>query len=261
MDLGMPTLIETSGAADCAALCGALGLQFVELNMNLPEYQLGRIDADEFAALARRHGIYYTLHLDEGLNVCDFNPAVARAYLDTVSGAIALAKRLRIPVLNMHLASGVYFTLPDRKVYLFDRYEELYLQSLLRLRALCEREIGGAEIAVCVENTGGWNMPFLRKGLSLLLESPAFALTFDIGHNAASGGGDEAVILQYADKLRHMHLHDARGAQDHLPLGEGALDLRRYFRMAEARGCRAVLETKTVEGLRRSAEWVRGNIL
>ena len=32
--------------------------------------------------------------LEENLNVCDFNDAVAEAYLDTVMQAIALAQRL-----------------------------------------------------------------------------------------------------------------------------------------------------------------------
>ena len=38
VDLGMPTLLEASGAEESAALCAELGLHFVELNMNLPEY-------------------------------------------------------------------------------------------------------------------------------------------------------------------------------------------------------------------------------
>lgn len=37
IDMGMPTLIELPEIEDCAALCSKLGLQFVELNMNLSE--------------------------------------------------------------------------------------------------------------------------------------------------------------------------------------------------------------------------------
>ena len=33
--------------------------------------------------------------------------------------AIKIAKQLDIKVFNMHMAKGVYFTLPDRKVLLF----------------------------------------------------------------------------------------------------------------------------------------------
>ena len=44
MDLGMPALLELDGAEPCAFLCRELGLQFIELNLNLPAYQPG--DAD-----------------------------------------------------------------------------------------------------------------------------------------------------------------------------------------------------------------------
>ena len=256
MDLGIPTLIELKNLEDCAALCKELGLQFVELNMNLPEYQGDKIDVDTLARIADRYGIYYTIHLDENLNPCDFNERVADAYTDTVLQAIGIAKQLPIPVLNMHLSNGVYFTLPEKKIYLFDEYMDLFLYKLSAFRDRCEKAIGGADIRICIENTDGYHKEFLQRGLALLLESKAFALTFDIGHNAAIGGGDEAVIMQYKNRLCHMHLHDAREQSSHLPLGSGKLDLPRFLHLADTHGCRIVLETKTISGLRESVEWM-----
>ena len=43
INYGMPTLIETSTVEECAKLCAELGLDFIELNMNLPQYQLDKI--------------------------------------------------------------------------------------------------------------------------------------------------------------------------------------------------------------------------
>ena len=75
MDFGMPTLIGCASFDESVALCQRLGLNFVELNMNLPEYQSARLEA----ALNRRPAdIYCTIHMDENLNPFDFNPAVAR---------------------------------------------------------------------------------------------------------------------------------------------------------------------------------------
>ena len=51
MDFGMPTLIELKSLEACVALCKENGLQFVEINMNLPEYQADRINADAFAEI------------------------------------------------------------------------------------------------------------------------------------------------------------------------------------------------------------------
>lgn len=127
MHFGMPTLIELKSLEDCAALCKELGLQFIELRMNLLEYQAEIIDVDAFTKVAVRYGIYYTIHLDEDLNPCDFNEKVAGAYIDTVMQTIELSKQLHIPILNMHLPKGVYFTLPENKVYLFNEYMDVYL--------------------------------------------------------------------------------------------------------------------------------------
>lgn len=44
MQFGMPTLIEIKLIESCAELCRELGLDFIELNMILPEYQADRLD-------------------------------------------------------------------------------------------------------------------------------------------------------------------------------------------------------------------------
>ena len=249
--LGMPTLIETDTLEQCAELCQDLGLQFVELNMNLPQYQPNRMDISRLREIAGLHEIYFTIHLDENLNVSDFNPYVAGAYRRTVQESIAVAKALGMPVLNMHMADGVYFTLPERKVYLFKEYRETYLKSMETFRDECEAAIGDADIKLCIENSSGYR-DFQREAITLLLESPVFGLTLDIGHNHCAGGKDEAFVLTRAERLCHMHMHDALGTKDHLALGVGELDLKRYVALAREHACRIVLETKTIAGLRES---------
>lgn len=256
MDFGMPTLIELRSLEDCARLCRELGLQFVELNMNLPQCQPERMDAAVLRELRERYNIYFTLHLDENLNPCDFNSRVAEAYTRTAEDAVALAKEQGIPILNMHLSRGVYFTLPDRKVFLFDQYRERYLQDMRIFRDRCEAAIGASNIRICVENSDGFT-DFQLEALELLLESPVFALTFDIGHNHGIGGTDEPSILARQRRLIHFHFHDARGKKNHLPLGTGEIDVPKYLALAEECGGRVVLETKTVEGLKESVQFLR----
>ncbi|MDD3334815.1 MAG: sugar phosphate isomerase/epimerase [Eubacteriales bacterium] len=255
-DFGMPTLIETLTLEECAALCGALNLQFIELNMNLPQYQLNQMDIAHANEIATQYGIYYTLHLDENLNISDFNPYIAQAYSRTVLETIALAKLLGSPVLNMHLSSGVYFTLPNQRVYLFDRFKDVYLKSITEFRDRCEQAIGGANIAICIENSDGYQA-FQIEAIDLLLESPCFGLTYDIGHNYRSGGADEKIILKRKDRLCHMHLHDATEKKDHLALGTGVLDLQKYLTLADEANARIVLETKSIAGLTESVRWLQ----
>lgn len=256
IEIGMPTLIELPEPEDCAALCSELGLQFVELNMNLPQYQADQLDAAKLLGISEKYGIFYTIHLDENLNISDFNPLVAEAYFRTVRKTIQTAKQLNIPVLNMHLATGVYFTLPDRKVFLFEEYNDRYLDSIRRFREQCEENIGTSAVKICLENCGGYT-PFQMRALELLLDSPVFGLTFDIGHDHSAGNADEPAILGRKDKLFHFHFHDAEGRKNHLPLGTGEIDLQKYWRIAAECGSRIVLETKTVEGLKQSVDWVK----
>ena len=258
MEYGMPTLIEAAELETCAALCRKLGLDFIELNMNMPQYQLDVFDEKRAEEIAAKYGINYTLHLDENLNVCDFNPYIAQGYMRTVLESIALAKRLRMPVLNMHMHSGVYFTLPERKVHLFEAYKDRYLRDILVFRDACEEAVGDSSVKICVENCDGFT-GFQQEAIELLLGSPVFALTFDVGHNHGCGGKDEAFILAHAERLHHMHLHDALGKKNHLALGTGEMDIEKCLRLAQARNCRVVLETKTIAGLSESVRWVREN--
>jgi sugar phosphate isomerase/epimerase len=256
MQFGMPTLLETKTLEECASLCRELKLDFIELNMNLPAFQTANMDIKVFADIAQRYGIYYTIHLDENLNPCDFNPLVSNAYMDTVLHSIESAKALNVPVLNMHLNHGVHFKLPGENVYLFDAYLETYLNSMMTFRDTCEKAIGGSEIKILIENTDGHHHKFVQEALRMLLKSHAFALTFDIGHNYCMGGGDEEIILQYENRLCHMHMHDASGQRCHLALGTGEINVEKYLKLAQRLQLRVVLETKTIEGLRQSAAYV-----
>ena len=78
----MPTLLELDTIEECAHLAGSLGLSFVEINMNMPQYQIERVDAKALRRLAAG-GPYFTFHLDENFNPSDFNRLVARAYIET----------------------------------------------------------------------------------------------------------------------------------------------------------------------------------
>jgi superfamily II DNA or RNA helicase/sugar phosphate isomerase/epimerase len=252
----MPTLIECLSLEQSLSLCSELELDFVEMNMNLPEFQLDRIDVDNAKRLFQHYGKYPTIHLDENLNVCDFNTAVADAYLNTVLSTISLAKELYAPIINMHMSEGVHFTLPDRKVYLFEQYKTQFFDRLRQFRDVCTAKIADDSILICVENCGKYH-DFQQAGIDVLLESPSFALTYDVGHDFCVGNGNKKFFISRADSLKHMHLHDATGTRNHLPLGTGDINIAEMAALAAKHNCRCVLETKTADALRQSAEYLR----
>ncbi|MDR3598784.1 TIM barrel protein [Clostridium sp.] len=253
MKYGMPTLIETSSIENCVELCKKLNLDFIELNMNLPEYQTDKIDIEKLKLISQRENIFFTIHLDENINICDFNIDVCNSYIKTVLTTIKIAKEIKIPILNMHMTNGVHFTLPTEKVYLFKQYKEIYLSKLKKFRDLCEDAIGNNDIKICIENCDGY-MDFTIEGIEILLQSNVFGLTFDIGHNHSIDKIDEPFIKKHISKLHHMHLHDAIGKKNHLALGTGEIDIKEKLNIAKENRCTCVLETKTIEGLKESVE-------
>ena len=255
---GMPALIELNTVAQTAELCRRLDLSFVELNTNFPQYQIHLLDAASLNRLRGELGIGFTLHLNDEMPVADFCPSVAHGYRAAVLDAIELAKRVEIPVLNMHVSEGGHYTTPERIVYFYEAFRREYLDGMARFRDICTEAIGQSGIRICMENSTTYH-GFQKEALELLLESPAFDLTLDIGHSHCCGHADEEWILRH-DRLRHMHIHDAAGGvHDHLPLGAGVLDLPKYLALAERHGCSAVLEVKTVAGLEQSVRWLRSH--
>ena len=255
--LGMPTMVEMRSIEEGAALCRELGLEFLELNINFPQFTLDMLDVEELKRIAAQYGIFYTLHLDDEMSIADFNPYVADGYCRTVYDAVKLSKELGIQKLNMHMSRGAKYTLPDRVIYFFQAYEEDYLKRIRNFRDTCTEIIGDSDIHICVENTAGF-LDFQRRAVECLLESPAFSLTFDIGHNYCAKNMDEGWIRDHADRLQHMHVHDAcDGTKDHRTLGTGELDIPGYMKLAGERDCTVVLETKTFDALRESVAWLK----
>ncbi len=208
MEFGMPFLMETD-TLECARLCSQLGLGFIELNMNFPQCQLPELSADRLRRIMDQEHLYFTIHLDENLNVCDFNPKVRQAYLETAVETIELAKAIGAPVINMHLAKGIYLTLPGRKEYLFKRYEEEYRKHIAEFGEMCRGAVGDTAIHMAVEiRKDLWNM---RSGHWNFLQQPCFGLTLDIGHSHAAGNVDIPFYQAHEDRLIHMHGHDAKG--------------------------------------------------
>ena len=272
IEFGMPTLIENKTLDENITLCKELGLAFIELNMNFPEYQIDKLeDTEWFCKQADEAGIYYTIHLDENLNVADFNPLVTEAYLETVRRTIEVAKHfvelknkhgnIEQPVtINMHMHHGIYITLPDKKVQMYERDFATYIAAFQNFIKFCEEWIGDSDIRIAIENTDGFR-DYEKRAIEQMVESDCFVLTWDIGHSKATKETDVPFILLHKDKLKHFHIHDGKEnpPKNHLALGDGEIDLTERLGLAKRINARCVLETKTINALKESVEWIRKN--
>ena len=257
MKFGLPTLVECEGLKECVDLASELSLDFIEINMSFPQYQVKNLDADELMRYRRERGIFYTIHADEQMNPFDFNSDVSACYFEIMREYIRFAKKLEIPVINMHLLKGVYVTLPGKVILLTDVYRDEYLARVREFIAMCEREIGDSALKIAIENVDSNQFTKSQlEAMPLFMASPCFALTLDIGHDTCLGSADRVVFDTYPEKLVHLHLHDSNGKSAHLPLGTASVDVKKTLALVPEGGT-CLVEVKTIAGLRESVEYLK----
>lgn len=252
----MPTLIDVPKIEDEVKLCKSLGLNFIELNLNLPNYLSENINIDNLIKIANENDIYYTFHLASDFNPFDFNSSVANAFKDEMVNTIRFAKQLKVPVINMHLPKGKYLNVGNRKTYLFEEYSDIYYIRLKDFINACEKAVGNSPLKIVIENTDGFEK-FQKDSLEMFLNSEVFALAFDIGNSFINKEIDEEFIFENLDKVVHLHLSDAISDKANLSLGTGEVDLMRYLLIATELNSSVVLEVKTVQALERSIVWIK----
>ena len=127
MKFGMPTLIEFKDILENVELAQKYNLNFIELNMDLPYcLAIDKIDL-------KKYNIEFTMHLSEKLNVASLNNDLRKSYLKEAIREIKLGLKNNIKKYNLHIDSGVYFTLPNGKVFLNNEYLEIYLKGSVLL--------------------------------------------------------------------------------------------------------------------------------
>jgi len=251
---GMPTLLELDGIEKNVQMCQAMGLEFVEINMNVPEFQVDALDREQLKALSNQYGVYFTFHMADNLDIGNFQQEIREVNVDLVLRTLDLAVEIGSPSVNMHMQKGVLFTLPNGKVYIYDRYMDRYMGYVQDFADQVENFLEGKKPRLVVENTGDFQLDFIKVSTQRLIDHQHIHLTYDIGHDFSNFGSDKAFMIDNLDRIRHMHIHDARIDKDHLVLGTGAMPLERYLGFAKNFDIRCVLETKTVEALKASVE-------
>ncbi len=229
---GMPTLLELDSLEENVKLCKELGLEFVEINMNMPEYQVEALDKDELIRLMDTYGIYFTFHMADNLDIANFQKEVRDVNVSLVHKTLEFAASIGSPIVNMHLQKGVLFTLPNQKVYIYDKYVERYLDYINTFGQEIEQRLSGTDLRLVVENTGDFNLDFAKQSAQSLINQDHIGMTYDIGHDFSSFGNDRDFIIENLSKITHMHIHDAIGEDHHLALGSGDMQLNRYIGFA-----------------------------
>lgn len=261
MIIGMPTLIELDDLLANAELCKKLGLGLIEINLNLPHYQIDRLSINELRRIKKKYQLDFTFHLPEDLELAHFNTHLRKAYWDIVWQVIEVMMAIDSKQVTMHMSEGIYFSLPDKKVYLYEKYKDEYMERISSFTTILDSKLENRAIHFGIENTGIYNRDFIVKGVKELLKCPQVSLTWDIGHDASSGWKDRGFILTNIQRLSHLHLHNAIGSKNHLPLDNGDLDIKYWLKLISDKKLTAVIETKTVKALTQSVRWLEKQVI
>ena len=254
LTFGLPFLLETAGVQEASHLAKELGFCFVELNSNFPQNTLDQLQTLPLKELQEEYGVFFTIHLDDSFDPFDFNPKVRAAYTETMLDALELAGKAGIPIINMHLPRGNIVTLPHRRHYLYEDYQEMFIDAVHQFKSRCEQ--AGSPARITIENTNRW-ASYEQEAIKMLLQSPIFALCLDTGHDHAAGNKDLAFITEHKERLIHMHLHDGWNQTNHQALGTGEIPLFDRLSLAKEVCATVVLETKTKEALLQSVRYLK----
>lgn len=249
MKFGMPTLVEFDNLEQNCQLCKQLELQFVELNLDLPYC----IYAQNIKKLKQDYNLEFTVHLSEEYNVASLDNEMRLFYLSQIEKIVKYFKaNADVKKFNLHIQIGTYFSLPDRKVYLAEKFEDLYLANLKDSCRVLNNLAKQQDVEINFENIK--DSTFMERTVDLIAGYEYLGFTLDCGHNAKHKNKVKQYFLKTPEKIRHMHLHDFDGKSDHLALGNGIVDIKDELKLAAKNNLSVVVEVKQSEELSLSVE-------
>ncbi|MCX6650755.1 MAG: TIM barrel protein [Methanomassiliicoccales archaeon] len=253
---GMPVLIEYQELRPNLELCHELGLDFIELNMNLPYSFPENINSRE-VKWALKEGMRFSIHLHDELDLGSLHRSVRKGHIARCEDALRWGAKNGVFLLNLHLNPGVYFTLPDGKIWVYERYQNEYIESLNDSLSQLSSLASGLGVRICLENTGHLALPFMRRAVESVLDLDSIGLCWDIGHDARVGHQEEDFMLAHADRLWHMHFHDYDGKSDHQLPFTGNIDCPHFLDMAREKDMSVLIEVKTEAAVRQAVLTMR----
>ena len=252
MMLGMPALVEYTSLNQLLELCMKLKLSFIELNMNLPYNFIQKLPPNELKKITRDTNIKFTMHMPDEADIGSLYESVRAGYEQLFSDTIEWAKEAGVQLLNMHIIEGSKMTLPDKKIYIYDKYSEEFTNNFIKSIKTLSNKAQKNNIILAIENSSNFGNKYIQDALDIALTYPKIKLTWDTGHDSVSNFKDQIYLMENREHIAHMHLHDAKGSHDHQVLFEGELNIKELLNFAQSVNIKTLIEVKTEEALIKS---------
>jgi len=250
MKIGMSLLPELETLEQHIEFAKENKVDFIELNSHYLFSVPDRIDWKMLNA----SGIDFTVHMPEDLNIAKMYEPRRKSNVDY---AIHLMKAFNtngnITKFNFHVEPGTISTTPRGKLFLSELYINDYMKSFKKsLKELSEFAVRN-NVTICFENVAG-TKPYLLDAFREVIKTPNVYLTLDIGHNARDNNLIEPLMMQYPEKIKHLHMHDFDGKLDHQELGTGNIDFKKYISFAKKNDLTVTIEVRGMKELQNSLQ-------
>jgi sugar phosphate isomerase/epimerase len=206
----------------------SLGLGFIDLTLEPPQAASWLVDRRAVRQALDRHDLGIVGHTAYYLPLASGIEEIRRASLAELRRCVDVFSDVGARWMNVH---------PDRHAPMHSR--EFFVKKNLETLSELLPYAHGRGVGLMLENLPGDFNTAAQLG-ELLDPLPELGLHLDIGHAnlLVARSTVEELLTTYGARLRHVHLHDNKGggADLHLPLGTGNVDVRGAVRLLLAGG-------------------------
>lgn len=205
-----------------------MDMGFIDLTLEPPAATVQKINPKEIRMVVEDHGMKVVGHTAYYLPLSSPFESIRRAAVEELKHCLEAFGKIGAKWMNLH---------PGRKPPLHD-WKFTVQQNLQSLRELMPAAADWG-VGLMVENIPG-EFNSVEELSELLDPMPTLGLHLDLGHSNLMVVQNTAdrILDKYANRLRHVHLHDNKGgaADLHLPLGTGSINIRHYIQRLRASG-------------------------
>ncbi len=206
----------------------SLGFGFVDLTLEPPMAASWLVDPARLRRALEQHGLAVVGHTAFYLPLASGIEEIRRAAVAELRRCVDVFAAVGARYMNLH---------PDRHAPMHDRrfFIDRNLETLHEILPYAQ----ACGVGLMLENLPGDFNSAAQLG-ELLDPLPEIGLHLDIGHAnlLVVQSTMEELLAAYGHRLRHVHLHDNKGggADLHLPLGTGSVDLPHAVRLLQRYG-------------------------
>jgi len=259
--LGIQALFDFTNIIEAINFARQNGFGVLEINLgNIRFGEQLRRSAErkkikKFAASAR---ILLTIHALEGPSFFIPSERVRRCAIAELKQTITWAEEIGAKNVIIHLGFDMHYGFGRTNRFTHEEFPEYYEKALFS--ALAElKSYARNRTRLCVENVGGFRFLPSKKTLNKLLGG-SLGLCFDLGHitilTEEKKIEEFAFFQRFQNRIYHAHLHHNNGLKDqHLPLGEGTVDVLPYLQLVVNSQATLVFETRPRESALASRDY------